>query len=244
MHANVVRSHSRTPQGRVTATPAARPPHRVGPRQQRMVVMLLAVRHVYVHVPFCARRCSYCDFSLAVRKRIPAREYVAAVLQELRLVGMTDPGREPGEALETIYFGGGTPSLLPPDALATLLTSLRDAFPVTSFRDAVEVTVEANPEDVTPDAATSWRRAGINRVSLGAQSFDDRVLQWMHRSHDAARITATVWTRRAASRAEEHTYVILSLQDVLYRDIVETKRAERPQRGGNASLNEIGRTHV
>ena len=82
-------------------------------------------RHVYVHVPFCVRRCSYCDFSIAVRKRIPAREYVDAVLQELKLLGTTDPGREPGESedlgLETLYLGGGTPSLLPPDAISALL---------------------------------------------------------------------------------------------------------------------------
>src|SRR5204862_8079940 len=165
----------------------------------RNYLLRTPMRHLYVHVPFCARRCSYCDFAIAVRKRIPAREYVDAVLQELRFLGMTDPVAvtDPGrEVLETIYFGGGTPSLLPPDALATLLTSLRDAFPVTSFRDDLEVTLEANPEDVTPDAATSWRRAGINRVSLGAQSFDDRVLQWMHRSHDAARIAAAVRTLR------------------------------------------------
>src|SRR5213082_2996998 len=83
-------------------------------------VILLRMRHVYLHVPFCRRRCTYCGFSIAVRKRIPAREYVDAVVQELRQ-GLTDPGREPGDAeagLETIYFGGGTPSLLPPDALA------------------------------------------------------------------------------------------------------------------------------
>src|SRR5437868_13063468 len=112
---------------------------------------VFAMRHLYLHVPFCTRRCSYCDFSIAVRKRIAAREYVDAVVQELRqvltdpgrkpgdlgagatdLVGVTHPGRKPGdsgsEVLETIYLGGGTPSLLPPDALATLLTSLRDAF--------------------------------------------------------------------------------------------------------------------
>src|SRR5256885_5833385 len=89
------------------------------------------MQHLYLHVPFCRRRCTYCDFSIAVRKRIPAREYVDAVVQELRQ-GLTDPGRKPGDpgdsedGLETIYFGGGTPSLLPPDALATLLTSLRD----------------------------------------------------------------------------------------------------------------------
>jgi len=180
------------------------------------------MRHVYVHVPFCARRCSYCDFSIAVRKRIPAREYMDAVLQELRFLGMTDPGREPGvpgsDVLETIYFGGGTPSLLPPDALVTLLTSLRDAFPATSFRDDVEVTLEANPEDVTPDAATSWRRAGVNRVSLGAQSFDDRVLQWMHRSHDAARIAAAVRTLRDAGIDNISLDLIFALPADLGRD--------------------------
>jgi len=210
------------------------------------------MRHLYVHVPFCVRRCSYCDFSIAVRKRIPAREYVEAVLHELRLVGITDPGRKPGDlggaavtdpgrkpgdlgeaavtdpgrkpgdfedgGLETIYFGGGTPSLLPPDALGMLLTSLRDAFPVTSSRDAVEVTLEANPEDVTPDAAATWRRAGVNRVSLGAQSFDDRVLQWMHRSHDAARIGTAVRTLRAAGIDNISLDLIFALPAGLARD--------------------------
>src|SRR5881398_1949714 len=180
------------------------------------------MRHLYLHVPFCTRRCSYCDFSIAVRKRIPAREYVDAVLQELKLLGTADPGRKPGETedfgLETIYFGGGTPSLLPPDALATLLTSLLDAFRVTSSRDAVEVTLEANPEDVTQDAATSWRRAGVNRISLGAQSFDDRVLQWMHRSHDAARIGAAVRTLRGAGIDNISLDLIFALPAELERD--------------------------
>jgi oxygen-independent coproporphyrinogen-3 oxidase len=173
------------------------------------------MRHLYVHVPFCVRRCSYCDFSIAVRKRVPAREYVDAVVQELRLVGIPDPG---SEVLETIYFGGGTPSLLPTDALMTLLTSLRDAFDVTSFRDVVEVTLEANPEDVTRDAATAWCRAGINRVSLGAQSFDDGVLQWMHRSHDAARISAAVRTLRAAGIDNISLDLIFALPAGLERD--------------------------
>jgi oxygen-independent coproporphyrinogen III oxidase len=180
------------------------------------------MRHVYLHVPFCVRRCSYCDFAIAIRKRIPAREYVDAVLEELRLLGMTDPGRELGDSedsgLETIYFGGGTPSLLPPDAVARVLTSLRDAFPVTSSRDAVEVTLEANPEDVTPDAATAWRHAGINRVSLGAQSFDDRVLRWMHRSHDAARIGDAVRTLRAAGIDNISLDLIFALPTALGRD--------------------------
>ena len=179
------------------------------------------MRHVYLHVPFCRRRCTYCDFSIAVRKRIPAREYVDAVLQEVRFLGMTDPVgvTDPGrEVLETIYFGGGTPSLLPPDAIAALLTTLRDVFRATSLRDDVEVTLEANPEDVTLETAAAWRRAGINGVSLGAQSFDDRVLQWMHRSHDAARIAAAVRTLRDAGVDNISLDLIFALPAELERD--------------------------
>ena len=196
------------------------------------------MRHLYLHVPFCVRRCSYCDFSIAVRKRIPAREYVEAVLREVELLRRTDPGRQPGDieerGLDTLYLGGGTPSLLPPDALATLVTSLRDAFGATSSRDAssvtslgsaetpsrdvFEVTLEANPEDVTPAHATAWRRAGVNRVSLGAQSFDDHVLAWMHRSHDAARIGGAVRTLRDAGFDNLSLDLIFALPAELQRD--------------------------
>src|SRR5205809_999942 len=178
--------------------------------------------HLYVHVPFCVRRCSYCDFSIAVRKRIPAGEYVDAVLWELEMVRAADPGAvprgTPDDALDTLYLGGGTPSLLPPDALGTLLTSLRDAFSVTPSRDVFEVTLEANPEDVTPAHATAWRRAGVNRVSLGAQSFDDRVLTWMHRSHDAARIGGAVRTLRDAGFDNLSLDLIFALPAELQRD--------------------------
>ena len=180
------------------------------------------MHHLYIHVPFCQRRCSYCDFSIAVRKRIPAREYVDVVLRELTLLGVTDPGRKPGDTttvgLDTIYFGGGTPSLLPPEAISAVLTSLRDAFHVTPSRDDVEVTLEANPEDVTLDHATAWRHAGINRVSLGAQSFDDRVLKWMHRLHDASRIGDAVRTLRAAGFDNISLDLIFALPSELERD--------------------------
>lgn len=164
--------------------------------------------HLYVHVPFCQRRCSYCDFSIAVRKRIPAREFVEAILWEAR-------GIELGE-IETLYFGGGTPSLLPPDAISTLvmeLTSLRR-----TPHAAREVTLEANPEDVTPDNAKAWHAAGINRVSLGSQSFDDGVLKWMHRSHDAARIGAAVHALRGAGIDNISLDLIFGLPTELHRD--------------------------
>ncbi len=142
-----------------------------------------------------------------------------AVLAELR---SADPGAVlrggPGGGLDTLYLGGGTPSLLPAPDLAHLLTSLLDAFRSTPSLDAVEVTLEANPEDVTPANATAWRSAGVNRVSLGAQSFDDRVLQWMHRSHDAARIGDAVRTLRAAGIHNISLDLIFALPEALERD--------------------------
>src|ERR1044071_5127995 len=137
------------------------------------------MQHLYLHVPFCQRRCSYCDFSIAVRKRIPAQEYVEVLLKEAASL--------PEDGFETAYFGGGTPSLLPPDAIAAVMRELLS--PRRTPHAAREITIEANPEDVTVDSARMWKAAGINRVSLGAQSFDDNVLKWMHRSHDAAQTT-------------------------------------------------------
>ena len=167
--------------------------------------------HVYLHVPFCVRRCSYCDFSIAVRKRVPASEYVECIRAEMR--GPGSGVRDSG--LATLYFGGGTPSLLPPDALTTVLL---DVFRSTHSLDDLEVTLEANPEDVTPANASAWRRAGVNRISLGAQSFNDGVLKWMHRSHDAARIGEAVTVLRHAGFDNISLDLIFALPSELERD--------------------------
>lgn len=163
--------------------------------------------HLYVHVPFCVRRCSYCDFSIAIRKTIPSRDYVETITQEYRA------HREPLKDVQTVYFGGGTPSLLPADAIDSLIHELAP-----TIRNDTEITLEANPEDVTPDSARAWRDAGINRVSLGSQSFDDRVLQWMHRSHDAARIGDAVRALRAAGIDNISLDLIFGLPAALGRD--------------------------
>lgn len=186
-------------------------------------------RHVYVHVPFCVRRCTYCDFSIAVRKRIPAQEYLAAILREVALIRAAEPAPAPWTrreldsrnkeaGLQTLYFGGGTPSLLPVEALAALLTSLCDALHERSSRDDLEVTLEANPEDVTRERARAWAAAGVNRVSLGAQSFDDAVLKWMHRSHDATRIGEAVDALRHAGIHNISLDLIFGLPAELSRD--------------------------
>ena len=166
------------------------------------------MRHLYVHVPFCSRRCSYCDFSIAVRQRVPARAYVEAVLGELALAK-----RDIEDGLRTLYFGGGTPSHLPEEALEVLVGTLAPA------RDQdLEITLEANPEDVTADVARAWRRLGITRISLGAQSFDDRALAWMHRVHNAAQARQAVTVLRAAGFDNLSLDLIFALPVELERD--------------------------
>jgi oxygen-independent coproporphyrinogen-3 oxidase len=135
--------------------------------------------HLYVHVPFCARRCSYCDFAIAVRRVIPVSEYIEGISAELK-ARFAGADLEP---LTTIYLGGGTPSKLGADGVGQLLDRLRST-PGLSFAAGAEVTMEANPEDVTPEATELWRAAGINRLSMGVQSFHAVTLAWMHRTHD------------------------------------------------------------
>jgi oxygen-independent coproporphyrinogen III oxidase len=168
-------------------------------------------RHVYIHVPFCARRCSYCDFSIAVRREVPVDEYLAALEAELR----TRFGDTPHGEVDTIYFGGGTPSRLGADGLARALALVERHFP---RAPGAEITAEANPEDVTAAAADAWRVAGINRLSLGSQSFDDRVLSWMHRTHDAGAITAAVAAARSAGIGNLSLDLIFALPEELGRD--------------------------
>jgi oxygen-independent coproporphyrinogen-3 oxidase len=124
-------------------------------------------RHLYVHLPFCASRCGYCDFVTAVGRRDQHAPYVEALLTELELErGLIAP------ELDTVFLGGGTPTFTEPAALARLLGALPAA---------AEVTVEANPETVTPALAALLHRGGVNRVSLGVQSFQPGLLQVLER---------------------------------------------------------------
>ncbi|MBE0591376.1 MAG: radical SAM family heme chaperone HemW [Gemmatimonadales bacterium] len=160
---------------------------------------MISVRHIYVHVPFCRRRCVYCDFSIAVRKDVPGPGFVAVLQRELEL--RLHGGLTLGEPLDTIYLGGGTPSLLPPASVAELVGLVRGA-PGGKLAESAEITIEANPEDVTPAAAAAWAACGVNRVSLGAQSFVPSVLAWMHRPHGPeATERAVVALRQAGIRS-------------------------------------------
>ena len=171
---------------------------------------LVLPRHVYVHVPFCARRCSYCDFAIAVRSRVPLDDYLRTLDTELRL---RYPGDEPWP-VDTLYFGGGTPSLLGGAGVAQMISQLRQRL---SLAPGAEVTLEANPDDITPGAAAAWRRAGVNRLSIGAQTFHDDVLAWMHRLHSAARIGEAVAIARDAGIDNLSLDLIFALPEALGR---------------------------
>jgi len=172
-------------------------------------------RHLYVHVPFCARRCSYCDFSIAVRREVPVADYVDGIRRELELRAHdADSGIEKLE-LDTLYLGGGTPSRLGGAGVAQLLATIREH---ASWSDAAEVTLEANPDDVTAESAREWRAAGVNRVSLGAQTFSPPALAWMHRTHDAEQIGAAVAHLRGAGIAQLSLDLIFALPPEVVRD--------------------------
>ena len=170
-------------------------------------------RHLYVHVPFCARRCAYCDFSIAVRRDTPVDEYVNAIAGE---IDVRFPGRSPARwILDSLYLGGGTPSRLGAEGITDLMAALRDRL---ALAPDAEVTIEANPDDVTPEAAKAWRNAGINRASIGAQSFDERALQWMHRTHSSDQIRLAVDATRGAGIDNISLDLIFALPASLERD--------------------------
>lgn len=168
-------------------------------------------RHLYLHVPFCARRCSYCDFAIAVRKHVPWRAFADSVDAELRLRGAA----QSCDVLTTLYLGGGTPSRLGAEGIERLFATLHQHIRLDA---QAEVTLEANPEDVSAEAVAAWRRAGVNRVSLGVQSFNDRVLSWMHRVHDAGAALRAVETLRAGGIDALSLDLIFAAPDMLERD--------------------------
>lgn len=168
-------------------------------------------RHLYVHVPFCARRCSYCDFAIAVRREVPVDAFIDGVTKEIETRGVAAHAG----ALRSLYLGGGTPSLLGPAGVTRLLDVLRRAMPLEA---GAEVTLEANPEDISGAAARAWRDAGVTRLSIGVQSFSDPVLQWMHRVHDAESATRAVQTAREAGLDAFSLDLIFAVPDALERD--------------------------
>jgi len=159
---------------------------------------------LYIHVPFCAARCHYCSFNTAPLDRAALARYLRALGREIDLLGQAPWAT--AVRLDTIFFGGGTPSLLSPDELAAILDGVRARFTVAG--DA-EVTAECNPESAELKALAAYRRAGVNRISLGVQSLDDSLLGRLGRLHSSH------GARRAFAAAREAGFANVSV-DLMY----------------------------
>lgn len=183
---------------------------------------------VYLHWPYCARICPYCDFNV-YRDRSRAEEQgrlIGAMLADLsNQAERTGPRR-----LASIFFGGGTPSLMPPDAAADLIMAIRARFPPT---EAVEITLEANPTDAETARYRAFAEAGINRLSLGVQSLDDAALKFLGRDHSAAEA-------RRAVEAAQATFGRVSI-DLIYARPDQTAAAWRSELEATIAL---GPEHV
>ncbi|MGQ9689525.1 MAG: radical SAM family heme chaperone HemW [Desulfobaccales bacterium] len=160
----------------------------LGRLQTEFLATTAAPGGLYIHVPFCRRKCPYCDFASGTDlSLIP--DWLAAVGREMQLCQC------PSLHFDTIYFGGGTPSLLAAPEIAALMEGLGENFIISPNP---EITLEANPDDLTPDLLRDYRQVGLNRLSLGVQSLSDRELAWLGRRHDAAQARrAILWARQA-----------------------------------------------
>jgi oxygen-independent coproporphyrinogen-3 oxidase len=149
----------------------------------------------YIQVPFCQTKCTYCNFHTGVFASSMYEPYARAVCREVEMrAAMAPMSTAPPMLFDTAYFGGGTPSLLAPGSLARIMCALRTQYPC----DFEEVTLEADPETITREKATAWRQAGFDRISLGAQSFNDMELKAAGRMHRRADIFSAVETLRGS----------------------------------------------
>ncbi len=144
---------------------------------------------VYVHWPFCLSKCPYCDFNSHVRDAVDQVRWREALLAELRYYAKSTQGR----VVDSVFFGGGTPSLMPPRTVAAVIDAIRALWPVA---EDVEITMEANPTSVEAGRFAAAREAGVNRVSLGVQALDDEALRFLGRAHSLDEALAAIDTAR------------------------------------------------
>ena len=172
---------------------------------------------IYLHIPFCKQACTYCNFHFTTSLR-----YKDDLVQALRKEIIAEKDYLGGEEVATVYFGGGTPSILSIDDCRSIINSIRENFPVSPN---AEITLEANPDDVTKQKAEEWKNIGINRLSIGIQSFFEEELRWMNRAHNAEQAKACIENSYAAginNLSIDLIYGSPLLTDEMWQQNVET----------------------
>jgi len=169
----------------------------IGPHLPELVYNQSMARHVYIHIPFCAAKCPYCSFYSTIRVE---PEFWAAAKKELKiyeeLLGTRDDlGRMGSDDVDTIYVGGGTPSVVDADKLCELVEETKKVYEI---KEDAEITIEANPFSLTADKAITYSKAGFNRISIGVQSLDDEVLKTLGRLHDRQKAIEAIETAKDA----------------------------------------------
>lgn len=171
---------------------------------------------IYIHIPFCVKKCNYCAFLSGPAGPEVRQEYVNHLIEEIRL-----RSREVPEA-DTIYFGGGTPSLLTPEQIGRILEEVRSAFRIS---EDAEVTLEANPGTLTAESLEGYRKTGINRLSMGVQSMDDRRLRYLGRIHTAEEVRRDVKMAREAGFRNINLDLIFAIPGTGVSDALEDLEA-------------------
>ncbi|MEO7121144.1 MAG: radical SAM family heme chaperone HemW [Ginsengibacter sp.] len=144
---------------------------------------------IYIHIPFCKQACYYCNFHFSTTLNLKD-EMMIALVKEIGISStslLNDKNQK--EIIETIYFGGGTPSLLTAAEIELLLNAVKNNFPIS---DNTEITIEVNPDDISMEKLSSWKNSGINRLSIGIQSFKEKDLTWMNRAHNTSQALESI----------------------------------------------------
>lgn len=165
---------------------------------------------IYIHIPFCKKACHYCNFHFSTQTKY-IDEFTEALLLEIELQQKYLNGK-----IETLYFGGGTPSLLSKEAIQSIYTKLKDNF---DFAQELEFTLEANPDDLTLEKAEDWLSMGINRLSIGIQSFQPQSLAWMNRAHTTTQAHQSIQNAIAAGFSNISTDLIYGTPHLTDQDL-------------------------
>lgn len=190
----------------------------------------MIVKSAYVHIPFCRAKCFYCDFNSYPGRENLFKDYVTALILEINRA-------EPVEAeLDSVYFGGGTPTILPPDALASVLDAINSRFGISG---SAEVTVEANPGTVDASSISELRKAGFNRLSIGVQSFNDDILERIGRIHTTSEARSAIMQGRDAGFSNISIDLMYALPDQTIEDWQNTLDAALEISPEHISLYEL-----